>query len=96
VNDYATIRGRAIRERTLWAALGLLGFMLPVFVSPLWMLLFQFLPLMVLPGLWLVWWGLRLRGTTDVGRLRRWAFSCWLVNTDEGDLVAQRALDGRT
>ncbi len=25
-----------------------------------------------------------------------WAFSCWLVNTDEGDLVAQRALDGRT
>jgi hypothetical protein len=25
-----------------------------------------------------------------------WAFSCWLVNTDAGDRVAQRALDERT
>jgi hypothetical protein len=25
-----------------------------------------------------------------------WAFSCWLVTTDEGDVVARRALDRRT
>ncbi len=25
-----------------------------------------------------------------------WAFSCWLVNTNAGDLIARRALDERT
>ena len=87
MSDYVLIRGQRIREWTLWAALGLLGFLLPVFVAPLWMLLFQFLPLMVLPVVALAWWGWRLRGTTDTGRLRRWAFSSWLLVAALWDLV---------
>lgn len=81
MTDYVTIRGRRVRERNLWALLGIVGFYLPGIVSVLWLLLFQFPPLLILPIGALVWFGSRVRGSTDAGRLRRWVVAAWLTLT---------------
>jgi hypothetical protein len=36
----------------------------------------------------------RVEAAVETARVSNdWAFSCWVVNTDQGNVVAQRALD---